>query len=389
MAITQTHVNNQLTKWRKQIFREWRRGNLFSPYMGESPTSIIQVTQELRDGGDILHVPIVSALRGSGVSTGPLTGNEERLINYGMKLWVDWSRNAVLLTRAQMRKSSFEQLEVVRPLLTEWGNVKLRDDIVLAMGALPSASVPTNLGNEATGGQVVNGILFSDASNTQRTTWQNDNDDRVLFGAATGNLASGSFATSAATLDTTNDKASAAVLLLAKRMARRANPGITPFRDNEDQGREWFVAFAGANAFRDLAADATIQNANLYARAREGNGMERNPLFQDGDLVYRGVIIREIPEIDDFLTLANAGAGGTVDVAPIFLCGQNAVALGWGQMPRPTERKEDDYQFLIGRGVESVYGCGKVFTARDPDATSAELVQFGMVTIWVASEPDT
>ena len=31
-------------------------------------------------------------------------------------------RNAVLLTRAQMRKSSFEQLEVVRPLLTEWGN---------------------------------------------------------------------------------------------------------------------------------------------------------------------------------------------------------------------------------------------------------------------------
>ena len=84
----------------------------------------------------------------------------------------------------------------------------------------------------------------------------NDNDDRVLFGSSTGNLASASFATSAANIDTTNDKASAAVLLLGKRMARRANPGITPYRDNEDQGREWFVAFAGANAFRDLAADA-------------------------------------------------------------------------------------------------------------------------------------
>ena len=377
MAITQTHTNNQLTKWRKSIFREWRRGNLFSPYMGESPTSIIQVTQELRDGGDILNIPIVSSLRGSGVSTGPLTGNEEKLLNYGMRLWVDWSRNAVLLTRAQMRKSSFEQLEIVRPLLTEWGQVLLRDEIVQAMGALPSESVPANLGNEATAGQRVNGILFDQASNAQRTTWMNDNDDRVLFGSSTGNLASASFATSAANIDNTNDKASAAVLLLGKRMARRANPGITPYRDNEDQGREWFVAFAGANAFRDLAADASIQNANLYARAREGNGMERNPLFQDGDLVYRGIIIREVPEIDDFLTLTNAGAGAAVDVAPIFLCGQNAATVGWGQMPRPTERREDDYSFLIGRGVESVYGVGKVFTKRDPDAVVARVSPMG------------
>ena len=112
---------------------------------------------ELRDGGDILNIPIVSSLRGSGVSTGPLTGNEEKLLNYGMRLWVDWSRNAVLLTRAQMRKSSFEQLEIVGPLLTEWGNVLLGDEIVQAMGALPSETVPANLGNEATAGQRVNG----------------------------------------------------------------------------------------------------------------------------------------------------------------------------------------------------------------------------------------
>jgi len=39
-----------------------------------------------------------------------------------------------------------------------------------------------------------------------------------------------------------------------------------------------------------------------------------------------------------------------VDVAPIFMCGRNALAIAWGQMPRPTERKEDDYGMLLGRG---------------------------------------
>jgi hypothetical protein len=147
MAVTQTHINNQLIQWRKKIFREWRRGNYFSPYMGESPTSIIQVTNELRDGGDILNIPIVGSLRGPGVSTGALTGNEEKLDNYGCRLWVDWARNAVLLTRAQMRKSSFEQMEVVRPLLTEWGNCLPAGRIVQAFFALPSESPPVNLGN--------------------------------------------------------------------------------------------------------------------------------------------------------------------------------------------------------------------------------------------------
>lgn len=388
MALTTTHVNNQIIKWRKRIYREWRRGNLFSPYMGESPTAVIQVLNELKDGGDVLNVTIVSALRGPGVSTGPLVGNEEKIKNYGMRLWVDWSRNAVLLTRAQMRKSSFEQLEIVRPLLTEWQQSLLRDEIVQAFFALPSETPPANLGNEATAGQRVNGVLFADATAAQKNTWMDANDDRVLFGAAKSNLTAGNFAASLANLDNATDKASASILLLGKRMARAANPGITPYRDDEDQGREYFVAFTGMDSFRDLADDAKIIAANTNARAREGRGMDNNPLFQDGDLLYRGIIIREIPEIDEFCKLPDAGAGGTVDVAPIFLCGQNALALGWGQMPKPTERREDDYGMLIGRGVESVYGLGKVFTKRDPNAAVAELVQWGMVTIFVASEPD-
>lgn len=383
MAVSQVHANNQLIKWRKETYREWRRGNFFSPYMGDGPNAIIQVTRELKDGGDVLSIPIVAALRGPGVSTGPLVGNEEKMINFGMRLWVDWSRNAVLLTRAQMRKSSFEQLELVRPLLTEWQNCLMRDEIVLAFMSLPSEAPPVNLGNESLGGQRVNGILYDQSTAAQRNAWQTANYDRIVYGAKKVNLILGNHDGSLATLTSTADKATAAILLLAKRVARSASPGISPYRESETKGRETFVAFCGQNAFRDLAADPVIYNANKDARPRE---VESNPIFQDGDLMYRGVIVREIPEIDDFCTLTAAGSG--TDVAPIFLCGQNAVAIGWGQMPKPTERAEDDYGMIIGRGVESVYGLGKVFTARDPDAATKQLVQWGMVTVFVASPPD-
>ena len=387
MAVTQVHVNNQLIKWRTRVMREWRRGNLFSPYMGESPTNIIQVTNELKSGGDVLNIPIVGALRGPGVSTGPLTGNEEKLDDYGMRLWVDWSRNAVLLTRAQMRKSSFEQLELVRPLLTEWGNALLRDEIVQAFMALPSESPPANLGNEATAGQRVNGILYDAASDAQKDKWHLDNADRILYGASKSNNL-GTHAASLATLDDPTDRASAKILLLAKRIARSASPGITPYMDDEDQGREWFVVFVGSEAYRDLANDPAILDANTNARPRE-TSIDKNPLFASGDLQYQGVIIREIPEISDFANLPTAGAGATTQVQPMFFCGQNAMVIGWGQMPKPTERSEDDYGFLIGRGVEAVWGIGKVFKKRDPASATAQLIQWGVVTVWVAAPPDT
>jgi hypothetical protein len=367
--------------------REWRRGNFFSPYMGESPTDIIQVTNELKSGGDVLSIPIVGALRGPGVSTGPLTGNEEKLDNYGMRLWVDWARNAVLLTRAQMRKSSFEQLEVVRPLLTEWGNALLRDDICQALMSIPTENPPLNLGNEATAGQRVNGLLyFEQATQAQKDTWQNANSDRVLYGAARSNLLSTHLA-SLANLDDPTDRASAKILLLAKRMARGTSPTITPYMDNEDQGREWFVLFCGSEAFRDLAADPAIVDANTNARPRE-TSIDKNPLFADGDLQYRGIIIREVPEISDFCTIPGVGAA-LVNAQAMFLCGQNAVAVGWGQTPKPTQRAEDDYGFLIGRGVEAVWGVGKVFKKRDPESSTVNLIQWGIVTIFVAAPPDT
>lgn len=386
MAVTRSHVNNAVIKWRKQIYREFRRGNAFSPYMGESPNSIIQVLRDLRDGGDILNVPIVGGLNGPGVSSGPLVGNEESFDDYGMRMWVDWSRNAVLLTRSQMRKTSIEQLDLVRPMLTEWQQTLLRDEVILAFAALPSEAPPVNWGSEATAGMRVNGIIYDLATTAQKNKWHDDNADRIVYGAKKSNFVGGDHAASLANIDATDDRITAKKLLMMKRVARATSPAITPYRDSEDQGREWFVYFAEPNQFRDLADDPAIIQANTYARAREGNAMDRNPIFVDGDLLYRGIIIREVPEGATAWIIPDAGAGG-VDVSMGVMAGQNALALAWGQMPRPTERREDDYQFLIGRGVESVYGVGKVFK-REGVGASGKLVQWGMVTGFFASIPD-
>jgi hypothetical protein len=386
MAVSANHPNNEIVQFKKDMIREWRRGNLFSPYMGNATTSIIRFIRDLQasDGGDQVNVPFVGRLTGPGVSTGPLTGNEEKVDTYGFRMWIDWSRNAILFKRSQLRKTGLGELDYVKPLLMEWGLGNQRDEIVYAFDSLPSESAPTNLGNDTVGGQRVNGVLYSIATAGQKNTFLTQNADRVLFGNAVGNLVSGNMASSLANVDSTNDRLTAASLLLMKRLARKADPGITPFKSSETQGREYFVAFAGSNAFRDLAADATIQAANRDARPREGGGMDDNPLFQDGDLLYRGIIIREIPEIDTLAVKTGAGAS-SINVAPVFLCGQSALAFVWGQMPKPTERTEDDYGMLIGRGVESVYGIGKV--ARKIGSTGY-LKQHGVVTGYFASIDD-
>jgi hypothetical protein len=113
--------------------------------------------------------------------------------------------------------------------------------------------------------------------------------------------------------------------------------------------------------------------------------MDRNPLFTGGDLLFEGVIIRKIPEIDRIAVKSGAGAA-SANVAPMFLCGQSAVAFVWGQLPKPTERKEDDYGMLIGRGIEMVYGIAKIFRKI---TSTGYMKQHGVVTAYMASVDNT
>lgn len=379
MALTTIQTNNKLIKFTKQVNREWVRENLFAPYMGEDITAIIRKRMELVSGGEQMNIPLVARLGAVGKGVGTLAGNEESVDNYGMRIWIDWLRNAVKTNKAEKHKDSSAIFDVARPLLSDWMKEVTRDEIVAAFYALVTESAPAALGSDA-GGRV-NGILFDAATAAQRNTWVTDNADRVVFGNANSNYST-TFATATATLDSTNDIANAANMRFLKRVARAANPKIRPFKVKD--GREYFVAFHGSRTFRDLKA--SLDTINKDARSREGDGLNKNPLFQDGDQLYDGVIHREIPEIDTLAPTfyATAGASGTTPVRPVWLCGQSAMAIAYGQMAKPTQLDNTDYQFNQGVGIEAAYGVGKMFKK----TTGGALKEWGICTGFYAATAD-
>lgn len=381
MSLSTIQSNNKLVQYRKELIKEYVRENLFSPYMGDAPNSIIRTLYDPKKGGEQVNVPLVRSLTGTAKSTGTLTDQEEAISNYGMRVWVDWARHAVATNDAEEQKDSADIFGEAKPLLSDWGKELQRDEIIQAFMALPSESAPSGLGGSA--GQRVNGMLYSDATATPLNAWAAANSDRVLYGNVIGNY-SGTHVTDIGKVDVTADKFVASSVSLMKRIAKLADPRIRPYKTKS--GYEYYVAFAGTTSFRDLKAD--LKTSNTDARPRS----EDNIIFQDGDLQWDGVIIREVPEIDSFVNdvwtasiTGNLKTGGDSSsrVAPVFLCGQSALSMPWAQMPTPTFRDQTDYQFVKGAGIKMCYGVAKNFFK-----VSSSLKQWGVVTGFFSSAAD-
>ena len=351
MATTQTPTDLQLTRWRQEYWLEYVRESGFKPYMGagsEGITSVIHTAMELKPKGKTLTIPLVGRLTSSGVvGNTRLSGAEESLGKHSHSVTIQYRRNAIEFSAQDEHYDASSARDAARPLLKQWSTEKLRDDIIDALhtvafsGATCSTiNTPLNSWNTV-------------STATQNNTWVAANSDRVLFGKLVSNY-NATFATALATIDNTDDKLTAAAVGVMKRIAKTCDPHIRPIRTSAEDGREYYVMFTGSIPFRDLKADSTIIASNRDARSREGNGMDKNPLFQDGDLIHEGVIIREIPE---FPVFANSNA---VNCGGAFLCGAQAVCAAWGQEPRPTEKKETDYDFFTGAGIEEMIGVNKV-----------------------------
>jgi hypothetical protein len=382
MAVTTIQSNNKLIQFAKDINREFVRETLFSPYMSDGLDAIIRRRYELKSGGEQMNIPLVSKLNNSAIGVGTLVGNEERVDNYGMRVWLDWARNAIVTNKAEQQKDSADLFGEFKPLLSNWGKELQRDEIIAALMAHPSESAPALLGTS--GGGRVNGLRFETSTDAQKTTWMNDNSDRVVFGAVTGNLAGVSFATDVAKVDTTSDLFTATNLGLLKRQALQASPAIKPYKTKD--GYEYYVAFCGVRTFKDLKASLVT----THTTALQNSGKD-NLIFQDGDIMWDGIIVRQVPEISGYITdivgVANlVGASATVVVEPVFLCGQQAAAFCWGQMAKPTVRAEDDYGFVTGVGIEMAYGVAKMFK-KHPNTGSA-LKDWGVATGFYAVSGD-
>lgn len=368
MAETQLATASVRQRWISEFLAEYVRQSGFAPYMGRGPNRIISTRYELQnEAGKTINIPLITRLKGTGVTGSQvLEGAEEDLANYNCAISVEWRRHGVLVPKSTQYKTEIDMANAGREALKVWEAEQMRDDVIRAM-----AQVVT------TGDTTVN---LASTTAADRNAWAAANADRLLFGAVKSNY-SATFATALGNVDTSNDKCTVATMSLARRITRQADPHIRPYRTEE--GREYYVAFHGGRTFRDLKADTVMTQANREARAREGNGMDRNPLFQDGDLIYDGLIHREVPEIDDVVSTGTYNLDGkgnsSADVRPIFVCGVQSVGVAWGQEPTPRQQTTD-YDFRQGVAIEELLGVKKMaFNGR----------QHGMVTVFCAAAADS
>lgn len=355
MADTATSTRLRVQQWDDDFFTEYVRESRFKTYMGTDENSIIQVKEDLmKKRGDRLTYNLVNRLTNTGVTgSNTLEGNEENLSQRAHLLTVNKLRNGVRVAEMEEFKSAIDLRDAARSQLKVWIAEKTRDQVVSSLGAIQTA-----YGTQK---------AYADATAAERNAWIVDNSDRVLFGAATSNY-SATYSTALANCDTTNDLLSPANISLMKRLAQAASPKIRPIMTKGDE--EWYVLFAGPLGMKALKADSTFSQANRDARDRGKD----NPIFKGADYVWDGVIIREIPEITNLGTVGAASAR----VEQAFLCGAQALGIGWGKRTA-SKTKEFDYGDKYGVAIEEIRGIEKLHFEIGNDG-SADFVQHGVVT---------
>lgn len=334
MAFTTVAAANVEELWDNNFFASYVRQNRFKRYMGMTENSIIQVREDLtKKAGDGITIPLITELTGAGVTgNGLLEGNEEALGNYGHKLDVSTLRHAVAVTDNDQQFTGISLRDAGKEMLKMWAMSKLRTDIITALGSIA-------------------GIAYSSASAGQRNAWLVANSDRIMFGDGTV----GAYTTLATDLSavTASMKLTKEVVSKAKARAEQASPKIRPVTVGEDS--ETFVMFVDARAFRDLKTDLATSLQNAQERG------DTNPLWNDGDLMWDGVVIRKIQEI---ASLGTVGASSAA-VSPYYLCGAQALGVAWAQKTKSTTDTRD-YGFVKGVGIHEMRGVEKLqFNSKD------------------------
>lgn len=393
-GVTTTPPDQIELKYRREFYNEYVRKSGFRPYMGVASAGLmkpIHIVLDNKKGGQTNKIPLLTKLRNRGtVGSSTLVGREEPLGKYSFHCKIEWRRHAVATEEREEHFSFVKVVDEVRPLLRQYCEEQVRDEIIDALGMVKSNAPGT--ADEVIGVALCNpdapdAPVKVSAPAASLNTWLTDNPDRILFGhdqvvvpAAAGiNLVAGDFAASLANV-TAPEKFGAQMIMRMRYLARHADPIVRPIRTGEE-GREWYVIMCDSDSFDQCWNDEDIKKANIEARARENSGMDKNPIFQDGDLLYRGTIIREIPEIRK---LDKAQYGTTVDIGRQYLLGAQAIAFSWGMEPDFRKRKEDDYGHINGVGVAEARGCQKIQFEIPRDfslpAGPKRRVDFGMVT---------
>lgn len=360
MAETTAATGLTVQQWDDKFYVEHIQGNRFSSDMGTSENSIIQVKEDLtKKKGDSITFALVNRLTGAGQSNGAtLEGNEEDLDSRSHKLTIAERAHGVRSTSWQNQISAIDLRKAGKMALKTWAVEDTRDRIITSLGS-------------------INGVAYGSASEAQKDAWLVDNADRVLFGAAVANNSSNDHSASLANIDNSADKLTSGAASLMKRIARTASPKIRPYR-SETSNRYYYCMYVPSLVFRDLKADTTITNAQRDVSLR----MQNEKLFKGGDIEWDGIIFKEV---EDIAVLSGVGAG-SIDVAPVYLCG--AQAVGYGVAQRWTSAEETfDYGRKKGVAIMEMGGFDKL-TFGSGSGDTDDLKDHGIVTGFFASVAD-
>lgn len=360
MTLTAAAAGLTVQQWDDEFYIEYIVDNQFTPYMGTSEMDMIQVKEDLtKKKGDTITFALVNRLTNDPVTgTSTLEGNEEDMTSRSHTLTVNKRRNGVLVPEMDEQKSAIPLRNAARPVLLDWAMEDTRDLVIDALS-------------------MINGVNYSAASEGQKDAWQVDNSDRILYGSAISNL-SGDSSADLAKIQASGGTISSARLGVMKRMAINGSPKIRPIRVAGD--RRFYVAFCDSRVFRDLSEDTAIVNAQREVTLQAQN----NRLFQGGDLIWKGILIREVPDIP---ILAGSGAA-SADVGRLFLCGAQAIAMGWAKRWN-TVTESFDYGDKSGVAVDGIYAINKMTFGTDASVDTTDQKDHGIVTGFFAAAADS
>ena len=363
--MTDTTVATGLTvqNWDDKYFTESLNANIFKPYMGTQANSIIQVKEDLtKKKGDSITFSLVNKLSGAGVTgSSTLEGNEESLDSRSFQVTVDQYRNAVRVPVLDEQFSAIPLRDAAKDQLLDWNMELTRDKVISALASK-------------------NGVDYATATEVQKDAWLVDNADRVLFGAAKSNNAANDHSAALLNVDGTNDKLTPSAISLMKRMAKTASPKIRPLKPRKGGvTSDSFVMYVPSLVLRDLTNDTAFMTANREARQRG----KLNPIFAGADYIYDNIAIIEVEDIG---VISGVGAAA-IDVAPVYLCGAQAVAMAWAKRPE-TKEEEFDYGDKQGCAVRQWYEIAKMTFGSGAGDTD-DLKDHGVVTGYFAAVADS
>lgn len=335
MADTSVPTNLQVEQWDSNFFTEYLHDGGFKPLMGTNENAVIQVKEQPGKGnGDKITIQLVNRLTNAAVTgTSTLEGNEEDMAQRSFSVTVNKRRNAVRIPEMSEVQSAISLRDAAKATLLDWAMEDTRDLAITALGSL-------------------NGTKFVDRTAAIADAWLVDNKDRTVFGAyARGGSAGGTdMSADLAQLDTTADLFNADRLDDMIYVAKTCNPKIRPMRDGGNNKR-YYVAFAHPSAFRSLRQ--SLDNDYLAQTVVQ---MQASKLFEGGDLLWNGVIVKET---DNLPIYENLGASGTTEVTPVYLCGAQALAAAYATRWR-SKTEIFDYGDKYGVAIDGIYNIEKI-----------------------------